>query len=127
MLVTMDAGPLGAELADGALVDDRSAGLVVVSSVAAGGSAAAQGVKEGAIVLAVNGESVSGRDLAAVGKLVRAAPRPSTLLVQQQHSKRRMVDAQSRRATETSVERDDEMASDSEPSAAIARARALGA
>ena len=69
LTLSFGPGPLGLGLAD-------HAGHVVVSSVDAGLPAESLGVEVGAVVCAVNGESVLGRDKRAVVALIKASERP---------------------------------------------------
>ena len=70
-LVTVSAGPLGI-----GLKDKQGGGSVVVSSVDPGTAAAAQGVRVGGVVLAINGVPTGGKDKKGVVEMIKAAARP---------------------------------------------------
>ena len=70
-LVTVSAGPLGI-----GLKDKQAGGPVVVSSVDPGSSLAAQGVRVGGVVLAINRAPTGQKDKKGVVEMIRAATRP---------------------------------------------------
>ena len=70
-LVTVSAGPLGI-----GLKDKQAGGPVVVSSVDPGSSLAAQGVRVGGVVLAINRDPTGRKDKTGVIEMIKAATRP---------------------------------------------------
>ena len=83
-LVTISTGPLGMTLSNSL---DGSA--VAVTSVVVGSAAEAQGVRVGAFVLEVNGETTTALDKDAVVALIIAASRPLTLKLRPSSEKSR--------------------------------------
>lgn len=83
-LVTISTGPLGMTLSNSL---DGSA--VAVTSVVVGSAAEAQGVRVGAFVLEVNGETTTALDKDAVVALIMAASRPLKLKLRPSSEKSR--------------------------------------